>query len=294
MTTQKKATVVASLVAFLLASIKLFIGVFSGSVAILASAVDSVLDLLISMFNYFAISNSEKPADKRFNYGRGKIEALASVIEGTVITISGVFLLSQAVGKMINGGRVEYLDNAIYVMIFSTIVTFGLVYYLDKVAKSTNNLVIKADSLHYKTDLYTNIAVLFSLALIYYTDYVLIDSIIGGLIAIYIIYSAYGLIRDGVLMLLDESLDENYVTKIKEFCFSEEVVTDFHYLRTRTSANINFVDIHLVFFPEILLLTAHQASDKIENKIRDLDKSKEWIINIHLDPYDDSEENVLI
>jgi divalent metal cation (Fe/Co/Zn/Cd) transporter len=95
-------------------------------------------------------------------------------------------------------------------------------------------------------------------------------------------------------MLLDESLDENCVTKIKEFCFSEEVVTDFHYLRTRTSANINFVDIHLVFFPEILLLTAHQASDRIENKIRDLDKSKEWIINIHLDPYDDSEENVLI
>ena len=88
---QKKATIVSSSVAFLLTSIKLVVGIASGSVAVLASAVDSVLDMLVSVFNYFAITNSEKPADKQFNYGRGKIEALASVIEGTIITVSDYF-----------------------------------------------------------------------------------------------------------------------------------------------------------------------------------------------------------
>ena len=93
MTPQKKATVVSSSVAAVLTLMKLVIGIASGSVAVLASAVDSVLDMFVSIFNYFAISNSEKPADKTFNYGRGKIEALASVIEGTIITISGLYLL---------------------------------------------------------------------------------------------------------------------------------------------------------------------------------------------------------
>jgi ferrous-iron efflux pump FieF len=287
-TLQKKATVVASLTAFVLAVTKLVIGVLSGSVAILASAIDSVLDLLISLFNYFAISNSEKPADSRFNYGRGKIEALASVIEGTVITVSGIFLLYQAISKAISGEVVEHLDNAIYVMIFSTIVTVGLVAYLNSVAKKTNSLVIKADALHYKTDLYTNVAVLVSLLIINFSGFDLVDSIVGGAIAIYIIYSAYELIRDGVLMLLDESLDDELVTQIKKFCMSEDVVTNYHYLKTRTSANQYFVDVHLVFSPEILLLTAHRASDRIEDRIKSLDKSKEWVINIHLDPYDDS------
>ncbi|MGE3592285.1 MAG: cation diffusion facilitator family transporter, partial [Arcobacter sp.] len=131
MTSQKKATVVSSSVAAVLTLIKLVIGFASGSVAVLASAVDSVLDMFVSIFNYFAISKSEKPADKTFNYGRGKIEALASVIEGTIITISGLFLLYQAVKKAILGEVSQYLDISIYVMIISLIITISLVNYIN-------------------------------------------------------------------------------------------------------------------------------------------------------------------
>ena len=129
MTPQKKATVVSSSVAAVLTLIKLVIGFASGSVAVLASAIDSVLDMFVSIFNYFAISNSEKPADKTFNYGRGKIEALASVIEGTIITISGLFLLYQAIQKAINGEISQYLDISIYVMIISLIITIFVLQF---------------------------------------------------------------------------------------------------------------------------------------------------------------------
>jgi cation diffusion facilitator family transporter len=291
MTLQKKATVVASIIAGLLAVTKLIVGIISGSVAVLASAVDSVLDLVISIFNYFAVNNSEKPADSRFNYGRGKIEALASVIEGTVITLSGLFLLYQAVEKVFTQSGISSIDISIYVMIGSMIATFGLVLYLNYVAKKTNSMVVRADALHYKTDLYTNLAVLVSLVAINYSGIVIIDSIIGGAIAIYIIYSAYELIKDGVLMLLDEALDEEIVQEIEKLAVSEKVVTDFHNLRTRTSGNVNFVDIHLVFTPNISLLDAHRASDRIEEKIKSLNKSIEWSLNMHLDPYDDSDIN---
>jgi cation diffusion facilitator family transporter len=289
---EKKATIVSSTVAGLLTLMKLVIGLMSGSVAILASAVDSTLDLFVSIFNYFAITNSEKPADQYFNYGRGKIEALASVIEGTIITISGLFLLYQAVSKYINGGVSQYGDISMIVMIISLIITISLVTYLNKTAKETNNMVIKADALHYKTDVYSNIAVLISLIGVYFTNNELIDIIVGAGISFYIIYSAYELIKDGVLVLLDRALDDEMINNINNILASQSDINDFHFLKTRTAGNVNFTDVHLVFDCVITLLDAHRISDRIEEKIMALDKSKEWVINIHLDPYDDSDINI--
>ena len=291
MTPQKKATLISSCVAAILTLMKLVIGIASGSVAVLASAVDSVLDMFVSIFNYFAISNSEKPADKTFNYGRGKIEALASVIEGTIITISGLYLLYQAVDKAINGHISQYLDISIYVMISSLIITISLVTYLNYVAKKTNSMVIKADALHYKTDVFSNLAVLISLLLVTFTGYEIIDVFVGGGIAIYIIYSAYELIHDGVLVLLDRAVDEELVSKIKDIIVENEKVNTYHLLKTREAANQTFVEVHLVFNCLITLMEAHKASDSIENKIKKLDNMRDWIINIHMDPYDDFKSN---
>jgi cation diffusion facilitator family transporter len=288
---EKKATIVSTSVAALLTLMKLVIGIMSGSVAVLASAIDSVLDMFVSIFNYFAISNSEKPADSQFNYGRGKIEALASVIEGTIITISGLFLLYQAFSKYINDTQSQYADISIIVMLLSLFITIALVAYLNAVARKTNNMVIKADALHYKTDVYSNAAVLISLILVAFTGYEVIDVVVGGAIAIYIIYSAYELIEEGVLVLLDSSLDEKMTSDIRKIIELQKDINDYHWLKTRTAGSRNFVDVHLVFDCLITLMAAHRVSDRIEDEIRKLDKSKEWIINIHLDPYDDSDIN---
>lgn len=291
MTPQKKATVVSSSVAAILTLMKLVIGITSGSVAVLASAIDSVLDMFVSLFNYFAVNNSEKPADETFNYGRGKIEALASVIEGTIITISGLFLLYQAIEKAINGEVSQYLGISLGVMVASLIITVSLVIYLNKIAKQTNSMVIKADALHYKTDVYTNAAVLVSLLLVNFTGIELIDVIVGGGISIFIIYSAYELIQEGVLVLLDRAVDEEIVKDIKKALMSEERVNTYHMLKTREAGNQIFVDVHLVYDCLITLMEAHKITDKIENKIRKLDRSKDWVINIHMDPYDDLDSN---
>ncbi|AXH10092.1 cation-efflux pump [Malaciobacter halophilus] len=288
MTLQKKATLISSSVAALLTLIKLIIGIASGSVAVLASAVDSVLDMFVSIFNYFAISNAEKPADKTFNYGRGKIEALASVIEGTIITFSGLFLLYQAVKKAYTNESSQYLDISLTVMVISLIITISLVLYLNFVAKKTNNMVIKADALHYKTDVYTNIAVLISLILVNLTNYEIIDAIVGGCIAIFIIYSAFELIKDGVLVLLDRAVDDEIVKGIENIIRTNQRVNTYHLLKTREAGNQTFVDVHLVFDCLITLMDAHRTSDKIEEQIKNLDKKRDWVITIHMDPYDDS------
>ena len=291
MTPQKKATVVSSSVAAVLTLIKLVIGFASGSVAVLASAIDSVLDMFVSIFNYFAISNSEKPADKTFNYGRGKTEALASVIEGTIITISGLFLLYQAAKKAMSNEVSQLLETSIIIMLITLVITISLVLYLNYVAKKTNSMVIKADALHYKTDVFSNGAVLISLILVSLTGYEIIDVIVGGGIALYIIYSAYSLIQEGILVLLDRAVDEELVSKIEEIIKQNDKVNTYHLLKTREAANQTFVEVHLVFNCLITLMEAHKASDSIENKIKKLDSRRDWIINIHMDPYDDFKVN---
>ena len=288
MTLQKKATVVASSTATLLIVLKLFVGIMSGSVAVLASAIDSVLDLIVSAFNYFAITKSEQPANQKFNYGKGKIEALAGVIEGTIITISGLFIFYEAIRKAINQHEILHLDISIGVMLASLLITLLLVSFLNYVAKKTGSMVIKSDALHYKTDLLSNGAVLLSLVVVHMTNWHLVDTITGIAIAVYIIYSAYQIIKDGVYILLDAALEEEVVEHIKAIIVSEKEISDFHYLKTRKSANTNFVDVHLVFSPGISLLRAHHAGDRIEEKIKALIPNETWVINAHLDPYDDS------
>ena len=176
-------------------------------------------------------------------------------------------------------------------MIISLFITISLVTYLNYIAKKTNSMVIRADALHYKTDVFSNLAVLTSLLLVSFTGYEIIDVFVGGGIALYIIYSAYGLIRDGVLVLLDRAVDEEIVSKIKEIIEDNKRVNAYHLLKTREAGHQTFVEVHLVFDCIITLMEAHKASDSIENKIKKLDNKRDWIINIHMDPYDDFKIN---
>jgi len=148
-------------------------------------------------------------------------------------------------------------------------------------------MVIKADALHYKTDVYSNAAVLISLVLVNFTGLEIIDVIVGGGIAIYIIYSAYELIHDGVLVLLDRAVDKEIVDEIKKIIKQSDRINTYHLLKTREAGHQTFVEVHLVFDCLITLMEAHKITDSIENKIKKLDNTREWIINIHMDPYDD-------
>lgn len=284
MSPQKRATVVASTVATLLTLLKFIIGIASGSVAVLASAIDSLLDTLISIFNFFAIKKSEEKATDEFQYGKGKVQAIAAVIEGTIITLSGFYIIYEAVNKAIHGSETTMLTPAIVVMLISIVVTFGLVRYLLFVAKKTDNLVIKSDALHYQTDLWSNLAVLFALGIVYLTGYEIVDAIFGFAIGVYIIYSAYGIIVEGIEILLDKALDEVLIQNIRSVLESNEEITSYHWLKTRTDGSSYFVEYHLVFYPDIYLRDAHRISDEIEEQIRALERRKPWFITPHFDP----------
>jgi len=288
---EKKATVVSTSVAALLVVIKMTVGVLSGSIAVLASAIDSFLDLTVSLFNYFALHNAEKNPDENFNFGRNKIEPLAAVIEGTVIILSALFILYESLIKFTHPREVSFMGESIAVMLVSLVITIALVIFLNYVAKKTNNMVIKADALHYKTDIFSNGAVLLALGLIHLTGEELIDPILGVGIAIFMIYSSIPIIKEGVLMLLDAALPEEDIQKIKDILESDTISTDYHFLQTRESGSHLFISVHVVFNVSISLYDAHVVSDKLELKIKQLFEDKQVHIIVHMDPYDDSDIN---
>ena len=294
MSIERKATFVAIIVAIILSIAKIIIGILSGSVAVLASALDSVLDMFVSIFNNIALKISESKPDEKFNYGKSKIEGLAALFEGLIIIASGLFIIYEAIRKLIEKEAITHLDASIYVMIFSIVIVGGLVAFLNYIAKKTNNLVIKSDALHYKTDLITNSVVLISLIIIKFTGWYFVDFILSILIGIYIIKEASEIVKEGFEILLDVALDFETVEKIKEIIKKEPLVLDYHCLRTRKAGNRNFVDVHLVLTPDMKLKLAHTIIENVEDKIRALDHDKKWIINIHADPYDDSHINKLL
>uniref|UniRef100_UPI0026148D00 cation diffusion facilitator family transporter n=1 Tax=Sulfurimonas sp. TaxID=2022749 RepID=UPI0026148D00 len=138
----------------------------------------------------------------------------------------------------------------------------------------------------------SNAAVLFALVAVHYTGEQLIDPILGVAIAIYMIYSAIPIIKEGVLMLLDVSLPKEDIDKIKEILDAEPEITTYHYLQTRISGSHVFISFHAVFNVSISLYDAHTIADKVEAKIKKLfDKDKKLHILIHMDPYDDADIN---
>ncbi len=285
---EKKATLISTSVALVLVTFKLTVGMISGSVAVLASAVDSLLDMVVSAFNYFALHNAEKEPDERFNFGRRKLEPLAAVIEGTIISLSALFILYEAISKMIHNEPLKHLTLSVWVMVGSMMITAGLVSFLMIVAKKTGNMVIKGDALHYQTDLLSNGAVLLSLLLIHLTGFSIIDPFMGIGIGAYMIYSAFPLIKEGILMLLDVALEPNDVAKIITVLDNENGITSYHDLLTRHAGGDIYITVHLVFSVSTSLFDAHLVGDKVELALKECFPNNTVHPLIHLDPYDDS------
>lgn len=292
---QQHAILVVSISAFCLTALKLIFALISGSVVVMASAIDSLLDMFVSLFNHLTYKKAQSPSTSHFNYGFGKLEGVSAVFESALIFGSGAYIIYESIIRFIAQKSVESVESGIFVMIISICATFGIVQFLRAVAKNNPSIIIKSEILHYKTDLFSNLAVIISLALVYFTEIHALDSIIGGILGIYICAQSYKIAREGFLVLLDRAIDKSLHSQIvaileANIAQSGGKIASFHHLKSRQSGKNIFLEYHLVFDKEISLFCAHEISDAIEAQIKGISADFEWIILVHLDPYDDSKE----
>ena len=180
------------LVALTLISLKGGVWWFSGSVSLLASLIDSVMDSLASLVNFFAIRYSLQPADEEHRFGHGKAEALAGLGQAALIGISSLLLAREAVQKLLEPQPVAELEWAVGVMLVSILLTFLLLVLQRYTVNRTGSTAIEADSLHYLSDLAVNVGIIVALLASLY-GYLWVDGTVALLIAAYIFYAAWGI-----------------------------------------------------------------------------------------------------
>ncbi len=270
-----------------LTAVKLVAWILTGSVALLTSLVDSLIDVCASLINMVAVRQSLVPADEEHRFGHGKVESLAGLAQAAFICGSVLFILFEAVNKLINPVPVEHGMIGIGVMIISIFVTIGLLMYQRYVISVTSSVAINADSLHYASDLWLNVSVIIAIILSYRFGFTLADPLIALGIGVYIIYSAWQIAKTCLDQLMDRELPDDDREKIRQIAAIHPQVRDIHELRTRASGRDIFIQLHLVMDHQLALEASHRIAVEVEKNIRAAFPHADVII--HQDP--DTEKN---
>ena len=275
------ATYASVSVAVMLILAKLIAWSLSDSVSLLATLIDSILDAIASLINLFAVRHALTPADKEHRFGHGKAEALAGLSQSMFIAGSAGFLLLEVGRHIISPIEIQYPTISIMVMILSIVATMLLVGFQHYVVKRTQSTAIRADALHYKSDLLANAGVILALWLSM-QGWHQADVIIATLIAVYILYSAWDIVRVSLDQLMDRELPDDVRKKIIEIVLQHSCAQGAHDLRTRHSGTVTFIQLHLELEDNLSLLEAHAISDEVEDSLLQAFPGSEIII--HMDP----------
>jgi cation diffusion facilitator family transporter len=253
----------------------------SGSVSLLAGLTDSALDGVASFLNLMAVHYALRPADDDHRYGHGKAEALSGIAQSLFIAVSAVLIAYQAVERILHPEPIGAPGLGIAVMLLSIVLTVALLMLQHKVIRETGSSAIRADSLHYRSDLLLNASILVALILALFGFHQL-DAYFGLAIAVYILWSSIEIARETVAVLMDEELPLEVSERMLELARSVPGVLGAHDLRTRISGNHWFVQLHLELPGELTLSVAHALSDKAADAINEEFPKAEVLV--HADP----------
>ena len=282
---KKKAAVVSMVSNSSLILIKFIAGFVSGSISIISEAVHSTSDMLASLIAFLAVSESSKPADADHQFGHGKYEYIASLLESILIIMAGFYIVFEGIKKLYT--QENYMINpeiGLYVMGFSIVANPFVSKYLFKIAKETNSPALHADAAHLSTDMFSSIAVILGLVLVKITGNVIFDSVVAIIVAIIVLLAGIEIFKKAKENLVDTALSISQTEQIKEIIqiYSKTEGVSLKTLKTRKNGLKKEIEIILLVDGELKVKDAHKICDKIENAIEN--KLTETEISIHLEP----------
>lgn len=278
----RRATYAAVCVALFLIALKAVAFSMTGSVAMLGTLFDSLLDGSASMVNLLAVRHALTPADREHRFGHGKAEALAGLGQAFFIFGSSGYITFEAISRIVDPKPLTNSTVGIAVTVIAIAITLALVAYQRHVVSRTNSLAIAADSIHYRGDLLMNLAVIAAFILSGLLGMHWADPAFGIVIAALIAYSAWQIVRAAYDQLMDHELSLDDRERIKTIAMGHPEVISIHDLRTRASGVQLFIQFHLELEPDISLMKAHEISDDVEAQVREAFGGAE--VMIHQDP----------
>lgn len=265
----------------MLVAAKLGAWLLTGSVSLLASLVDSMMDVLASAVNLAAVRWSLLPPDEEHRFGHGKAEALAGLGQAAFIAGSALFLLFHVIDRLLNPQPLEHLAVGLGIMAFSMVATALLIGFQRYVIRHTGSLAIRADSLHYLSDLLTNAGILLALGLVL-AGWAWADPLIGLAVAAYILWSAIRIGLDGIDVLMDRELPAEDQERIVAIASATPGVLGVHDVRTRQSGATRFIQLHLELPADLRLAESHALVSRVQAAL--LRAFPDADVMIHQDP----------
>lgn len=256
----------------------------TSSTTALSDAAESIVHILSVVFVYYGLILSMKPADEQHLYGHERIEFLSVGVEGLVITGAGILIIYESIQHLIYGHQLQNIVWGIILLGAAGLLNLALGTYLVKVGKSENNMIVKSNGKHTLTDVWTSFGAVATLIIIEFTGWVLLDTIVGMAIGIYIIFEAYKLLKHAVDGIMDRRNPE--VDQIIRKQLDQPLpgtMTGWHHLRHRTTGHTTWIEFHALFQKGVDLNAAHSDATKLERILIDA-LDGDVIVTIHLEP----------
>jgi cation diffusion facilitator family transporter len=260
----------------------------TGSVGLLSDALESLVNLAAAVIAFMILSVALYPPDREHPFGHSKAEYFSSVSEGMLIILAAVAIGVSAIERIINPRELEKLGAGIMISVAASAVNLITALILIKAGKKYSSITLEADGRHLLTDVWTTAGVLAGLLLVNISGYRMLDPLIAIGVALNILYTGYKLIRRSVSGLMDSSMCEEDMKRIRGILegFTGKRI-QYHSLYTRIAASKNFIFFHLLVPGSWSIKSGHEISKKIEKEIKKTLGSSE--VFVHIEPLNDPE-----
>ena len=267
MTLNVRAALASVSVALVLAILKGHAAWVSGSVAMLGSLADTLLDIVASLATLYGVHLAARPADRKHRFGHGKAEAIAALFQVVLISISAFGLIVRAIEQWFADSETSSAPEGIAVSVISLVLTGGLLLYQLRVSALTGSVAIRTDNVHYQSDLLLNGAVIVALVLDGIVGVQGADPLFGIAIALWLAWGAWRASGDAIDQLMDKEWPEEKRQAFLRAAQRHPELEGIHELRTRTSGNQDFVQFHIWVDPAMTIGEAHRAMDELEARL---------------------------
>ena len=268
-----------------LVALKLGVGLWIGSVAVLAEAIHSGIDLLAALIAWYAVRVADAPPDRDHPYGHGKVESVSGTVEALLVFLAGGWIVVEAVRGIVGGHHATTPAWGAAVMGLSAVVNLFVSRHLLAVARTHDSVALEADAHHLAVDVYTSVGVFLGLGLVALTGWRLIDPIVAIGVGLLVVRTALGITKAAFQPLIDAALPPEEVASVEAAIRADGRVRGYHHLRTRKAGSVRFVDFHLLLDDDLLLCDAHRISHEVKAHV--LAALPGSVIEIHVEPYEE-------
>ncbi len=270
-------------VAVLVLALKYAAFLLTGSVALFSDALESIINVLTAVAAFLAIRLSAKPADRNHPYGHHKAEYFAVVLEGICIVAAAASILREAWFAALRPHAIDAPLQGLLVSGIGTAINAAWGFLLVRRGRRARSPALMADGKHLFVDVFTSVGVMIGVALVVLTGLAILDPIVAALVALNIVWSGWGLVKESVAGLMDEAVSSDRIDQIRAVLAAyQDDVIEVHDLKTRSAGRATFIEFHLVVSGQMSVADSHLICDRLERALRR--EVEGAVVTIHVEP----------